>query len=123
MVEAPRPERRTRPLDVQACLRATAAGALAGVVGSSYRSVLDHLDPWRHALIVRLGGTVLGWLGLAAVFAFGAALASWLTVRFAPEASGSGIPHVEETLARNGRLRWKRLLPLKFVADARALGP
>jgi len=42
-------------------------------------------------------------------------------VRFVPEAAGSGIPHVEETLARNGRLRWKRLLPVKFVAGALAL--
>src|SRR5262249_39078399 len=62
-----------------------------------------------------------GWLGLAAVFAFGAGLASWLTVRFAPEAAGSGIPHVEETLVQGGRLRWKRLLPIKFVAGALAL--
>jgi CIC family chloride channel protein len=122
VVEAPRSDRRTRPLDLQACLRATVAGVLAGIVGSSYRSVLDLGDPWRHALIARLGGTVFGWIALAAVFAFGAGLAAWLTVRFAPEAAGSGIPHVEETLAHDGRLRWKRLLPVKFVAGAVALG-
>jgi chloride channel protein, CIC family len=111
----------SRPLNVQACLRATAAGALAGLVGGSYRWILDHIEPWRAELVAQLGGSVLGWIALAAVFALGAGLASWLTVRFAPEASGSGIPHVEETLARGGELRWKRLLPVKFVAGALAL--
>ncbi len=122
MVEALRSNERTRPLDLEACLRATAAGALAGLVGGSYRSILDGVDPWRQDLIARLGGTVFGWLALAAVFALGAGLAAWLTVRFVPEAAGSGIPHVEETLVRGGRLRWKRLLPIKFVAGALALG-
>ena len=111
----------SRPLNVQACLRATVAGALAGLVGGSYRWVLNHVEPWRHELIARLGGSLLGWTELAAVFALGAGLASWLTVRFAPEAAGSGIPHVEETLVRGGELRWKRLLPVKFVAGALAL--
>ena len=111
----------SRPLNVEACLRATVAGALAGLVGGSYRWVLNHVEPWRHELIARLGGSLLGWTELAAVFALGAGLASWLTVRFAPEAAGSGIPHVEETLVRGGELRWKRLLPVKFVAGALAL--
>jgi chloride channel protein, CIC family len=111
----------SRPLNVQACLRATVAGALAGLVGGSYRWVLDQVEPARHALIVRLGGSLLGWSELAAVFAIGAGLASWLTVRFAPEAAGSGIPHVEERLVGGGELRWKRLLPVKFVAGALAL--
>ena len=74
----------SRPLNIQAVLRATVAGALAGLVGGSYRWVLNHIEPWRHALIARLGGSLLGWAELAAVFAIGAGLARWLTVRFAP---------------------------------------
>jgi CIC family chloride channel protein len=113
--------RTSRPLNVQAILRATVAGALAGLVGGSYRWVLDHIEPWRNALIARLGGSLLGWAELAAVFAIGAGLARWLTVRFAPEAAGSGIPDVEERLASGGEVRWKRLLPVKYVAGALAL--
>ena len=111
----------SRPLNVQACLRATLAGALAGLVGGSYRWVLNRIEPWRHALIDRLGGSLVGWAELAAVFAIGAGLARWLTVRFAPEAAGSGIQHVEERLASGGELRWKRLLPVKYVAGVLAL--
>src|SRR5262249_62107849 len=58
---------------------------------------------------------------LVVLFASGAALSSWLTVRFAREAAGSGIPHVEESIANARRLRWQRLLPVKFVAGALAL--
>ena len=112
---------RSRRLNIQAILRATVAGALAGLVGGSYRWVLNHIEPWRHALIARLGGSLLGWTELAAVFAIGAGLSRWLTVRFVPEAAGSGIQHVEERLASGGELRWKRLLPVKYVAGVLAL--
>jgi CIC family chloride channel protein len=72
-------------------------------------------------LIDRLGGSLVGLTELAVLFAIGAGLARWLTVRFAPEASGSGIPQVEEALARGDELRWKRLLPVKYVAGVLAL--
>src|SRR5262249_57101163 len=78
-------------------------------------------EPWGEGVIAGLGGPLPGGAELAAVFAIGAGLARWLTVRFAPEASGSGIPQVEEALAHGGELRWKRLLPVKYVAGVLAL--
>jgi CIC family chloride channel protein len=42
--------------------------------------------------------------------------------RFAPETSGSGIPHLEAVLHRLRTLDWKRVLPVKFIAGALAIG-
>ena len=95
----------SRPLNVQACLRATAAGALAGLVGGSYRWILDHIEPWRAERVAHLGGSVLGWIALAALFALGAGLASWLTVRFAnfAEAMAEGRGKAQADTLRKAR--------------------
>jgi CIC family chloride channel protein len=102
-------------------VRATVAGAIAGLVGGVYRLVLGPDAPWSSQRIARLAHGPVDWVAVAALFAAGAALSRWLTVRFAPEASGSGIPHVEESIAGDRSLRWRRLLPVKFVGGALAL--
>src|SRR5262249_56004887 len=96
-------------------------GGFAGLVGGGYRWTLGLVYPWHVKLLVDVGDVRFGWILLVVLFASGAALSSWLTVRFAPEAAGSGIPHVEESIANDRRLRWQRLLPVKFVAGALAL--
>ena len=80
-------------------LLALVAGAAAGLVGACFRYLLEHADDIRNALITWAHGYSL--LGLAIVVALAAAataLAAWLVRRFSPEASGSGIPHVEAVL-------------------------
>ena len=42
--------------------------------------------------------------------------------RFAPEASGSGIPHLEAVLHRLRSMNWIRVLPVKFIAGTLSLG-
>ncbi len=56
------------------------------------------------ALMVILSGAIMAALGF------------WLTYRFAPEAEGSGIPHIEGALIGEHDIRWYRILPVKFVA-------
>ncbi len=110
-------------LDPRLPLRAVLVGALAGLVGGSYRLLLDHVHGWDVRFVAGLGGGPPGWLALAVLFAALAALARWLTLRGAPEAAGSGIPQVEAALAADPQLpSWHRLLPVKFVAGALALG-
>lgn len=122
------------------CVRALAAGALTGLVGGAYRLILDAVEPGRQRVAGTLADTLPGLLALAALFALGAALARWLTLRGAPEAAGSGIPAVEAALADAdgpgadagastgastgdgpGGIRWQRLLPVKFVAGVLSL--
>ena len=46
----------------------------------------------------------------------------WLTVRFAPDAPGSGIPHIEAVLRGLRDMPWKALLPVKFIGGALGIG-
>ena len=45
-----------------------------------------------------------------------------ITRRYAPEASGSGIPHLEAVLHRFRKLEWKRVLPVKFFGGILSIG-
>lgn len=51
-----------------------------------------------------------------------AALGFWLTYRFAPEAEGSGIPHIQGALIGEHDVRWYRILPTKFVSSILTIG-
>ena len=46
----------------------------------------------------------------------------YFTQCYAPEAGGSGIPHVKAVLLHLRELRFSRLLPVKFIAGALAIG-
>jgi CIC family chloride channel protein len=52
----------------------------------------------------------------------GALISVALVLRFAPDAGGSGIPHLEGVLQRFRSLNWKRVLPVKFIGGVVAIG-
>ena len=76
----------------------------------------NELLDWAHQM------PVLGWVFPILFSAVGAVTACWLVKRFAPEASGSGIPHIEAVLHRYRKLKWRHLLPVKFISGTLALG-
>jgi chloride channel protein, CIC family len=98
-------------------------GAFTGGVGAVFRVFLHTADGWRTNVIVRahwwgLPGLVFVVLGVALT----SSLAAWMVSRFAPEASGSGIPDVEHQL-RVGRS--ENPLPIvivKFIGGLLAIG-
>jgi CIC family chloride channel protein len=98
-------------------------GSAAGLLGALFRRGLEAADRQRDLLA--------GWaqqrelLGLAVLVALGAAataLAAWLVRRFSPEASGSGIPHVEAVLNKRVSPAPLRLIPVKFLGGWLAIG-
>jgi chloride channel protein, CIC family len=102
---------------------ALVVGAAAGLIGAVFRIVLERADQLRDRVIAWAHGEAL-W-GFAAVVVAGAAaalVAAWLVRRFAPHASGSGIPHVEAVLRREMPLAPYILLPVKFVGGVLAIG-
>jgi CIC family chloride channel protein len=103
--------------------RAMLVGAAAGLVALAFRMVLSGADTlrtnvllWAHSL------PFAGWLVPILFTMIGAALAIFITRKYAPEASGSGIPHLEAVLRRFQKMNWKRVLPVKFVGGALAIG-
>jgi CIC family chloride channel protein len=106
-------------------LFALAVGAVVGLVGASFRLALEYADRWRDALIAWAHGKI-GGVGLFVVTATcggAVSLAAWLVRRYAPHASGSGIPHVEAVLTGDIPQAPFRLIPVKFVGGLLAIGP
>jgi CIC family chloride channel protein len=103
--------------------RAALVGLLAGLIAIAFRIVLAAGDALRSGLIVWSHHFPrFGWLLPVCFSAAGAFLSVFLVRRFAPEASGSGIPHLEAVLHRYRPLHRKRLLFVKFIGGALALG-
>lgn len=102
--------------------RAALVGLLAGLLATAFRVALSAGDNLRNGLI-DWAYQFAPW-GISvpvAVGAGGAALAVYLTRRFAPETSGSGIPHLEGVLHRFREMDWRRILPIKFAGGWLAL--
>lgn len=103
--------------------RALLVGLAAGAVAVAFRIALAAAHGLRNALVDwahLFPGT--GWLFPLVFGATGAAASVWLVRRHAPEAAGSGIPHIEGVLHRLRDLRPGRLIPVKFVGGLLALG-
>jgi CIC family chloride channel protein len=99
------------------------AGAAAGLLGAVFRLTLQRADLIRESTIARLQGTgLLGLVLMVAGCAVSVALAAWLVRRFAPFASGSGIPHVEAVLLHELPPAPLWLIPVKFVGGVLAIG-
>src|SRR5262249_14793062 len=98
-------------------------GVIAGIVGAIFRVLLEQADRLRDLLIAWAHGQrTVGLLLVLGMCASAAALASWLVHRFAPQATGSGIPHVEAVLPGQLPKAPFRLIPVKFFGGLLAIG-
>ncbi|MGB5830499.1 MAG: H(+)/Cl(-) exchange transporter ClcA [Thiohalocapsa sp.] len=104
-------------------LAAGLVGVFAGLIGAAFHALLDQAAASRgdlHGLLST--APVPGWLLLMLLGALVLVSAMWLVRRFAPEAAGSGVQEVEAILAGERKLRWQRVLPVKFFAGTLAVG-
>lgn len=103
--------------------RAALVGACAGLVALLFRAGLTGMDSLRNSIIAwahRLPGA--GWIFPVLFTLTAAGIAVAVTRKYSPEASGSGIPHLEAVLYRLKTLEWKRVLPVKFFGGIIAIG-
>jgi CIC family chloride channel protein len=98
-------------------------GMAAGLIGAAFRFSLEHADAFRALAVEKTSSyPILGPLMMMAGAALAAGLAAWLVRRFAPDAAGSGIPHVEAVLEGSLTPAPARLIPVKFVGGVLAMG-
>ena len=103
--------------------RALLVGVIAGLVAVAFGRALELAEHGRGELIV--WAAAFGPAGAVVPVLLGAvtaAVAVAMVARFAPEASGSGIPHLKAVLHRLRALRWRVVLPVKFVGGVVGIG-
>jgi CIC family chloride channel protein len=95
--------------------RAAVVGLCAGAVAVIFRALLAAADALRNQLVESAHALpVLGWVFPVLFAASGASVAAVLVFRYAPEAGGSGIPHLKAVLHRLRNLFWRRVLAVKM---------
>lgn len=103
--------------------RAALVGLLVGLMAVAFRYALDGVDGLRDSLIAfSYSYPAWGFLIPIAFGALGSGIGVFLVQRFAPEASGSGIPHLKSVLHRLRRMAWRRILLVKFCSGVFSIG-
>lgn len=97
--------------------RAAVVGVAAGLAGVGFELCVDRAEHFSLWLARSIPAVVL----VCATGAIGCA-AAWITDRFAPEASGSGIPHIKAVLLHIQTIHPARLITVKLAAGLLALG-
>lgn len=101
--------------------KALLVGLVAGVLASAFRVTLLVVERARIHFLA--GFPTAERIGIAvSIGTVCGAIAVWLVRRFAPDASGSGIPQIKGFVLGERGIEWKRLLPVKFFAGAIGIG-
>lgn len=98
-------------------------GLLAGIVGTLFEMGVHWVTETRTMWLKQeLNALLPLWLAAILVSAALAFIGYYLVHRFAPEASGSGIPEIEGAMDDIRPVRWWRVIPVKFFGGLGALG-
>lgn len=105
-------------------LRAALIGLGAGLLAVLFRLALAWAEDGRATLLQRLHAhPAWGWAVLPLIGLVFGSLTGWAVRRWAPESSGSGIPHTKGVLLGVRQMRWRTLLPVKFLGGVAVIGP
>ncbi|MBX3024908.1 H(+)/Cl(-) exchange transporter ClcA [bacterium] len=103
--------------------RALVVGVTAGLIAVAFRWALHWAEWWRGTVVA--DAHAMGWRGIFIPLALavgGAVLSVALVSRWAPEAAGSGIPHLKAVLDHLRQLVGPRVLAVKFAGGLLAIG-
>lgn len=107
---------------VSLLLLAALAGAIIGVVGAFFQNAIAWLSNLRINFVVSyFKEPVLTYIAMFVVSGLMALFGYYLVRRFAPEASGSGVQEIEGALQELRPVRWKRVIPVKFLGGLSTL--
>ncbi len=120
MSSGDRPAEQSIP-DASLYLLAALCGVATGVLGAAFHLVVDTLVRWPSWLVAYLGDGPLTIAAAAATAAIALVAAFFLTRSVAPEAAGSGVQEIEGAMEGLREVRWRRILPVKFVGGVLAL--
>jgi len=99
------------------------AGMASGLLGALFRLSLVQADRFRDTLIYwSHSEKLLGLWIVVSIAAVATAAAAWLVHKFSPQASGSGITHVELVMAGDLPPTPSSLIPVKFFGGLLAIG-
>lgn len=101
-------------------------GLLAGLVAVAFKWTLAETERARLGFLAHVRvlphAAMWGWAVLPLIGLVLGSAVGWFVVRFAPDSSGSGIPHLKGVLLHVRVMRWKSLLPVKFIGGTIGIG-
>lgn len=101
--------------------KALVVGVVAGLLATAFRVGLAAVEGNRIAFLSQFEPGVRIPIAVA-LGALGGGVGLWLVRRFAPDASGSGIPQLKAFVLGERGIEWRRLLPVKFFAGLTGIG-
>ncbi len=103
--------------------RSLLVGLFAGLVAVAFRTALSQADRARDGLVAFVHAHFWwAWPLPLIVGAVGAGTAVYAVRAFAPETSGSGIPHVKAVLHGMKQMVWQRVMAVKFLGGVVGIG-
>lgn len=101
-------------------------GVMAGLIAVAFKWALVGSERLRLLVLTELHrlphADAWGWAALGVLGIVCTVVVTWAVERFAPHAAGSGIPHLKGVLLHVREMRWRALLPVKFVGGVLGIG-
>ncbi len=101
-------------------VKAALVGVFSGMIAVAFRMGLKQAEALRHFVLEHYTGHTAFMPAL--IFAAAICVAVWLVKRYAPEASGSGIPHLKGLLEYGSEFRVIPVLAVKFFGGILGIG-
>lgn len=111
-----------RAIEGRHLLLAAVLGISVGAIALAFQKAADLVSEAEFHLTFGYSSPLFSCLSIITVCALAGAIAGLLTQYGAPEARGSGIPHVKAVLAHEQNLRGLRILLVKFFGGALVIG-